>query len=74
MMGNKKLSEIRRELTDLFAKLPGGPKAWFEREIRTAQGRPGRDVEALKMLLAAALPKPARKRRPGRTKATASRS
>jgi hypothetical protein len=73
MMGNKKLSEIRRELTELLAKLPGGPKAWFEREIQTAQGQPDRDVETLKALQSA-LQKHARKRRPCRTKATGSRS
>lgn len=73
MMGKKNLSAIRRELTELLAKLPSGPKAWFEREIRIAQGQPGRDVATLKTLQAA-LQKPARKRRPRRTKATESRS
>ena len=63
MMGTKKLSEIRRELTELFAKLPGGPKAWFEREIRTARGQAGRDVEALEMLLALGF-RPERLRQP----------
>ena len=73
MMGNKKLSEVRRELTELLAKLPGDPKAWFEREIRTAQGQRDRDVETLKTLKAA-LQKPMRKRRTRRTKATGSRT
>ena len=67
MMGKKKLSEIRRELNDLFAKLPGGADVWFEREIRTATGQPERDVQTLKMLRAATQ-KPARKRRPRRAK------
>ena len=71
MMGNKKLSEVRRELCQLFAKLPGGPKAWFEREIRTAERQPGRDVETLRMLRVA-LQKPTRKRL-RRTKTAASR-
>lgn len=72
MMGNKKLREIRRELAELLAKLPGGSKAWFEREIRTAQGQPGRDVATLRTLQAAL--KPARKRRPHHTKAAGSPS
>ena len=71
MMGNKKLSAIRRELSELFAKLPGGPNAWFEREIRTAVRQPGRDVETLRMLRVA-LQKPTRKRR-RRAKMAASR-
>lgn len=74
MMGNKKLSEIRRELSELFAKLPGGPRVWFDREIRAAQGRAGRDVKALKVLLASAVPTPARKRGPRRRKTAGTRS
>ena len=53
MMGNKKLSELRLELRELLAKLPGGPKVWLEREIRTAERQSGRDVEILQMLRAA---------------------
>jgi hypothetical protein len=70
MMGTKKLSEIRRELTELFAKLPGGPKAWFEREIRATRGQAKRDVSALETLLAAAIGRPSRKRRRRRTSAS----
>lgn len=72
MMGNNNLSEIRRDLRDLLGKLPGGPKAWFERELQIAQRQPGRDVETLK-LLQSALQKPVRRRRPRRTKTTESR-
>lgn len=72
MMGNKKLSELRRELSELLAKLPGGSKAWIERERRIAEREPGRDVEALKRLQAA-LQKPARKRRTRRAKLSGSR-
>ena len=65
-MGNKKLSEVRRELRELLAKLPGGPKVRFAREIRTAERQSGRDVEILRTLRAAL-------QRHRRTKAAASR-
>jgi hypothetical protein len=54
MIGKKKLSEIRREVTDLLKRLPkqkGRP--WLEQEAGAAEGQPGRDVETLRMLQSA---------------------
>lgn len=54
MIGKKKLSEVRRELTELLERLPKEPSgSWLEREIRAAEGQPDRDAETLKMLQAA---------------------
>ena len=54
MIGKKKLSEVRRELTELLERLPKEPsESWLEREIRAAEGQPNRDAETLKMLQAA---------------------
>jgi hypothetical protein len=54
MIGKKKLSEVRRELTELLERLPKEPSgSWLEREIRAAEGQPNRDAETLKMLQAA---------------------
>ena len=54
MIGKKKLSEVRRELTELLDRLPKEPaESWLEREIRAAEGQPNRDAETLKMLQAA---------------------
>ena len=54
MIGKKKLSEVRRELTELLERLPKEPAgSWLEREIRAAEGQPNRDAETLKMLQAA---------------------
>ena len=54
MIGKKKLSEVRRELTALLERLPKEPSgSWLEREIRAAEGQPDRDAETLKMLQAA---------------------
>ena len=50
MIGKKKLSDVRRELTKLLERLPKDPPgSWLEREIQAAEGQPGRDVETLKM-------------------------
>ncbi|MCY2987692.1 MAG: hypothetical protein NTY19_07500 [Planctomycetota bacterium] len=54
MIGKKKLSEVRRELTDLLERLPNEQRrSWLEREAQTAEGQPGRDVETLRMLQSA---------------------
>ena len=54
MIGKKKLSEVRRELTELLERLPKESSgSWLEREIRAAEGQPNRDAETLKMLQAA---------------------
>lgn len=54
MIGKKKLSEVRRELTELLERLPKETAgSWLEREIRAAEGQPNRDAETLKMLQAA---------------------
>ena len=54
MIGKKKLSEVRRELTELLERLPKESSgSWLEREIREAEGQPNRDAETLKMLQAA---------------------
>jgi hypothetical protein len=54
MNGKKKLSDVRRELTELLERLPNEPPgSWLEREIQAAEGQPGRDVETLKMFLSA---------------------
>jgi hypothetical protein len=50
MIGKKKLSDVRRELTELLERLPKDPPgSWLEHEIQVAEGQPGRDVETLKM-------------------------
>jgi hypothetical protein len=62
-MGKKKLDEIKAEVTALLGRLPGrSPRAWLEREIKSAQGDRNRDVETLEMLCAA-LERAARKGR-----------
>ena len=54
MIGKKKLSDVRRELTELLERLPNEPpESWLEREIQAAEGQPGRDAETLKMLRSA---------------------
>ena len=54
MIGKKKLSDVRRELTELLEQLPNEPPgSWLEREIQQAEGQAGRDVETLKMLRSA---------------------
>jgi hypothetical protein len=54
MIGKKKLSEVRRELTELLEQLPKEPSgSWIEREIQTAEGQAERDVETLRMLRSA---------------------
>ena len=54
MIGKKKLSDVRRELTELLNQLPNEPPgSWLEREIQEAEGQAGRDVETLKMLRSA---------------------
>jgi hypothetical protein len=51
MIGKNKLSEVRRELTELLERLPKESSgSWLEREIRAAEGQPNRDAETLKML------------------------
>jgi hypothetical protein len=52
MMGEKKLSEIKAELRAAYAKLPGGPHAWFQREIKAARNDPRRDVKYLEEMYA----------------------
>ena len=54
MIGKKKLSDVRRELTELLEQLPNEPRgSWLDREIQEAEGQAGRDVETLKMLRSA---------------------
>ncbi len=54
MMGRKKLSEIKAEVAALLRRLPGrSPRAWLEKEIKSAKDDPKRDVETLEMLCAA---------------------
>ena len=54
MLGEKKLAEIRAEVIALLGRQPGNSaRAWLQKEIEAAQRDPNRDVEALKMLLAA---------------------
>jgi hypothetical protein len=54
MIGKKKLSDVRRELTELLERLPKEPPgSWLEREIQAAEGQPDRDVETLRMLQSA---------------------
>jgi hypothetical protein len=70
MMGKKTLKEIKAELADLLAKLPGGdPDAWFEKEIRAARGSANRDVETLE-ILRRALKQGRKKRRPAARRKT----
>jgi len=68
MMGRKKLSEIKAEVAELLAGLPGqSPHKWLDREIASAKRNGERDVETLEMLCAAlerAAPKPKTLRRP----------
>lgn len=68
MIGKKKLSDVRRELTDLLDRLPKEPPgSWLEREIEAAERQPDRDVETLRMLQAAL-------RQPRKKKAVPTRS
>lgn len=54
MMGKKKLSEIKAELTALLSQVPGGPpQARLQAAIEKAKADPARDVESLEMLCAA---------------------
>jgi hypothetical protein len=59
MMGTKKLSEIRAEVTALVNQLPNG---WLAKEIKAAKGDSTRRVKTLEML-AAALDGEVKKRR-----------
>lgn len=52
MMGRKTLSEIKAELAVFLSRLPGkSPKAWLEKEIKSARSDPTRSVETLEMIL-----------------------
>ena len=74
MMGNKKLSEFKAELTALLSKLPGkSPRSWFAKEIEAAKGDPNRDVETLEMLCAALERGSKRKTRKGKTRRRATK-
>ena len=53
MIGKKKLSEIKAEVSALLRRLPGSPKTWLEEEVRSARKQRTRDVETLEMLCAA---------------------
>ena len=54
MMGRKKLSAVKAEVAALLGRLPGqSPRTWLDKEIESAEGDDGRDVETLEMLCAA---------------------
>jgi len=67
MIGKKKLSDARRELTELLEQLPKELSgSWIQREIQTAEGQAERDAETMKMLRAALQQSPNPRRLPAR--------
>jgi len=69
MMGKKKLSEIKAEVTALLATLPGpSARGWLDHQIKGAQGDRARDVESLEMLRAALEREVRKSRRATRTR------
>ncbi len=71
MIGRKKLRDVQRDLVEILAKLPSGnPDGWFDREMQTAKGQPGRDLETLKILKASLKRAAKKKHSPAKVRST----